>query len=113
MPHERIVFLLTPKSPEDVAHVPGVDFGPRMTITNETLVGADVRIYERTTGTETTTDMLVPGSIVVADDVVSFQVRGGLDRTDYLARIFGSTNQQRLEQAVVLIPVRARVRPTS
>jgi hypothetical protein len=108
MPHEGVVFQTDPKQPDDVMHVPGVDFSERMTIGGEVLSSAEVTISERVSGQDKTAEMFVAGSLVVANNVVAFQVKAGEDKKDYLARIRGSTNQQRSERATVIIPVRSR-----
>ncbi|MDR7496840.1 MAG: hypothetical protein QN174_07775 [Armatimonadota bacterium] len=110
MGRERVVMQTQPKAPEEIMHVPGVDFGPRMTVAGEQLASATVAIAERASGTDRTAEMLVPGSVVVSNNVVSFQLRGGIDARDYVARIDGSTNQQRVERAALLVPVRARAK---
>lgn len=103
-----IVFQAEPKQPDDIAHIPGVDFKPRMTVEGETLASAEVTITERLTGEDVTSEMLVPESLMMVNDVVAFQVKGGEDETDYLARIRGSTNKERHEHATVILPVRQR-----
>lgn len=110
MSNRRVVFM-SPKAPDDIAHVPGIDFRATLTLPAETIAAVDVSVVitERATGEDLTATMLVAGSVgVSAGGVVSFRVQAGSDNHDYLARVRAQTSTARIERGQVIIPVRIR-----
>lgn len=111
MPASRRVIFMSAKDPDEIAHVPGIDFGPLMTVPAESFSAGQVTItiVERDTGAPEA-GMFVAGSVGVSNNVVSFRIQAGSDNHDYLATVSVATSATRIEQGEVVIPVRIRGR---
>lgn len=110
----RPVVFMAPKDPDDIAHMPGLDFKPRLTLPAETFSAANVTvtIIDRKFRTDHTATMLVSGSVGVSNNVVAFRVQAGSDNHDYEADVKVTTlpPYSRIEHGDVIIPVRLRAR---
>ncbi len=114
----RPVYVTRPKEPVDIAHIPGIDFRPALTVPGETILSvtdADVKIYLRgpmgNRLQDVTASMLVAGSVGVSNNsIIGFKVQAGSDNKDYLAVVTPTTSTGRKETGEVIIPVRARTK---
>ena len=112
----RVVFQAQPKRPDDIAHIPGIDFGPRLTKAGETLLDpiADAIVFQvqRDDGVALVSgDLTVLVSSLTVDatkKIIAFEVEGGFDNVNYSVLMDALTSTSRIEGAVVKMKVRER-----
>ena len=108
----RRTFQANPKQPAEISALP-IDFTPNMILAGEVVSSATVTVAIRTgasgglTG-DVTPWMLVNNSVTISGNVVTFQVQNGSDGADYTVDVRATTNQGRIEEGRVILPVRVR-----